>query len=278
MSGISSINGPVNFTAIREQVAATEHDETYVVITAAGSGTRLGAKQPKALVTVAGKPLVIHAIENIAALAQLQQIVVTAPTAALTQMRETLKQLSPQTRAKVTVVPGGSTRQESVFCGLKQITKDNELTADSIVLIHDAARAFAPAAVAQRVIDAIKAGAHAVVPTLPAVDTMRVIATDQAEIAGTENGVATISGTEIAAKELDRATVRIVQTPQGFRGKTLWQAHQTASQTGQDPATDDAALVAALGFPVHLVPGDQLALKVTHPIDIKIVEQLVNRP
>jgi 2-C-methyl-D-erythritol 4-phosphate cytidylyltransferase len=148
------------------------------------------------------------------------------------------------------VIAGGVTRQASVAAALQVLPSDVD-----VVLVHDAARGLAPATVAEGVIAAVRAGADAVVPVMPLADTVKEV-----DSAGW------------VRRTLDRAALRAVQTPQGFRRLVLERAHQSAS-TGD--SFDDASLVEALGLTVRTVPGDPAALKVTTPIDLLTVAALV---
>ena len=123
-----------------------------------------------------------------------------------------------------------------------------------MVLVHDAARALTPSALFADVAAAVAAGAPAVVPGLPVVDTVKQV--DE-------------SGTVVATPP--RASLRAIQTPQGFRRDVLERAH---AEAGAHSVTDDAALVEALGLPVLVVPGDPRAHKITTPDDLDRVVAL----
>ena len=148
------------------------------------------------------------------------------------------------------VVPGGAERTDSVAAGLAALAP-----ACDIVLVHDAARCLTPLAVFQRVVDAVRAGAAGAVPGLPVVDTVKSV--DAAGI---------ITGTP------DRASLRAVQTPQGFRREVLVTAYDSGVQ-----ATDDAALVERCGDHVIVVDGDPLAFKVTTADDLELAHWLLDR-
>jgi 2-C-methyl-D-erythritol 4-phosphate cytidylyltransferase len=205
-----------------------------LVVVAAGRGERLGADRPKALVPVAGRPLLVWALEGAAA-AGFDEVVVVAPAEALAEVSA----LAPG----AVVVPGGASRQESVAAGLAA------LPPVALVLVHDAARAFVPPRVFAAVVDALRAGAEAVVPGLAPPDTLRHL----------DHG------------PVDRARVVAVQTPQGFRREVLERAHAA----GGAAATDDAGLVEATGVAVQVVPGSQEGFKVTRPLDVLLAEALV---
>ncbi len=123
------------------------------------------------------------------------------------------------------------------------------------MLIHDAARPLAPPALVAAVADAVVAGHDAVVPGLPVIDTVKQI---------------NVSGAVVGTP--DRAHLRAIQTPQGFRRSILERAHAAA---GDVDATDDAGLVERLGLPVHVVPGSEEAFKVTRPLDLVLAEALL---
>lgn len=213
-----------------------------VVVTAAGSGERLGAQVPKALVDVGGSSLLEHAVTR--ALAVADSLVVTAPERHLTEVGDLLGALNPA----IVVVPGGATRQDSVRAGLAALPDAD------LVLVHDAARAFAPVALFREVVAALDAGNDAVIPALPVVDTIKS-ADSSRRVTGT----------------VDRSELWAVQTPQGFRRDLLARAHSA----GVNGATDDAALVEALGAPVQLIAGAENAFKVTTPRDLAVAEALL---
>src|SRR5262249_27667099 len=145
------------------------------------------------------------------------------------------------------VVAGGATRQASVAAGLAALD-----AAIDTVLVHDVARAFAPAAVISRVIDAVQAGADAVLPVRPVTDTIKRV-DDARRVVDT----------------VDRSTLVAVQTPQGFRRDVLLAAHAAATHAA---ATDDAGLVEAYGGTVVVVDGADESFKITHPWDLILAE------
>jgi 2-C-methyl-D-erythritol 4-phosphate cytidylyltransferase/2-C-methyl-D-erythritol 2,4-cyclodiphosphate synthase len=202
------------------------------IIAAAGSGERFGAPIPKALIHLGDKTLLAHAISNLAPV--VDQVIVTAPAGYESQIQEIVGD-------EVTVVTGGSTRSESVRLGLAAVNSTAEF-----VLVHDAARSLASTALAQSVIDALRAGDVAVIPALPEVDTVKVV---------------DAAGYVVSTPE--RSTLRKVQTPQGFSYSVLKAAHATP----QD-ATDDAVLVADAGHRVRIIAGEESALKITTPSDL----------
>lgn len=213
------------------------------LVPAAGSGERLGGLLPKAFVAVSGRELLLHAVDRLLR-AGVDRVVVAVPADHLDASRELLGDAA-------TVVVGGVDRVASVTAALAAVDADTD-----VVLVHDAARAFAPEGLIRAVIQAIRDGAEAVVPVLPVVDTIREVAVDGA-LAGV----------------VDRESLRIVQTPQGFRPDVLRRAHALAASGGG--ATDDAGLVERLGVRVAAVPGDRAAFKITVPADLEQAEAMM---
>jgi 2-C-methyl-D-erythritol 4-phosphate cytidylyltransferase len=221
--------------------------DVAVLVPAAGAGVRLGPGVPKALRLLAGEPLLVHAIRRVAAAPSVRWIVVAAPAADVETVRALLAPVAP-----VAVVSGGAERQDSVAAALAAVPDDLE-----IVLVHDAARALAPPELVEAVAAAVREGRPAVIPVLPVVDTVKEIGPD-GRVLGT----------------VDRSALRRVQTPQGFRRAVLAAAHAGAA----DPLTDDAGLVEKAGVPVACVPGSELAIKITRPLDLVIAEALLRVP
>lgn len=229
---------------------------TAAVLTAAGSGTRLGSDRPKALVALAGEPLVRHAARALAGAVELTRLVVTAPSGAVDDVRAALAGLD----CPVDVVAGGPSRQASVAAGLAALAATGLLGDDDVVLVHDAARPLVGPDAVRRVVDAARAHG-AVVPGLAVTDTVKVV-DDAGRVTATP----------------DRRALRAVQTPQGFTLGVLRRAHDAGRDRAGDEvtaATDDAGLVEALGLPVHVVDGDPRAVKVTTAADLAHAERLL---
>ena len=234
------------------------------MIAAAGAGVRLGPGAPKALRLLGGEPLLSHAVRRVAAATSVGYVVVSAPRGEEETVREIVRSAlagrgagcaatagdARPTAPAVTVVAGGAERQRSVAAALAVVPTEFD-----IVLVHDAARALTPASLMDDVAAAVRAGHDAVIPVLPVTDT-----------------VVQVDASGVAAGGLDRARLRAVQTPQGFRRAVLVRAHSSARGTG---ATDDAGLVAGIGIPVHTVPGSPRALKITTPDDLAYAEALL---
>jgi 2-C-methyl-D-erythritol 4-phosphate cytidylyltransferase len=213
------------------------------IVPAAGSGERLGADRPKALVPVAGEVMVTRAVDGLLASGVVDDVVVVAPVDHLDEMRAVV-------RGSARVVVGGADRVASVALGLAAVG-DAE-----VVLVHDAARCLCPPAVTRAVVAAVREGHGAVIPASPVADTVRRV-----DPAGRVVGL------------VDRTGLLAVQTPQGFVPDVLRAAHAAAAVSSA--ATDDAGLVEAIGGEVVTVPGDPRAFKITTPLDLAMAEAML---
>jgi 2-C-methyl-D-erythritol 4-phosphate cytidylyltransferase len=221
------------------------------IVVAAGAGVRLRSSTPKALVRIAGKPLVLLALESLAA-GGVTRAVVAAPRSDLDEFNVAL-QAAP---LPVRIVPGGAARQDSVRLALEALADwDTTGSDDDVVLVHDAARPLAPPEVVLRVVEAVQDGASAAIPVQPVADTIRQL-------------------TPAGSVVIDRNTLRAVQTPQAFRKSVLRAAHELAL-SAEISATDDAALAEHAGFNVKLVEGSPAAMKITTAHDLAVVRALV---
>ncbi|MEW2292184.1 2-C-methyl-D-erythritol 4-phosphate cytidylyltransferase [Streptomyces sp. NPDC006743] len=228
-----------------------------VVIPAAGRGVRLGPGAPKALRTLNGTPMLIHAVRAMAASRAVALVIVVAPPGGAAEVTALLDSHALPERTCFLVVPGGESRQESVRLGLDALPPGHD-----IVLVHDAARPLVPVDTVDAVIDAVREGAAAVVPALPLADTVKEV--EPAAAAGDPEPVLATP---------DRSRLRAVQTPQGFDRATLVRAHESVT----DNVTDDASMVEQLGERVVAVPGHEEAFKVTRPLDLVLAEAVLAR-
>ena len=222
---------------------------------AAGVGRRLGTPGAKALVPLAGRPLLAHALAALAANRCVTAVVVVAHPRALDA---TGALLADEGFAKLaTVVAGGPTRQASVASGLEALPPG-----PAYVAVHDAARPLVEPGEVDRLLGLLEGDPErpaGVVPGVPVVDTVRRVGEG-----GRSGGV------------VDRQALRAVQTPQLFVRQVLEEAHRAAALAGVD-ATDEAALVEQAGHPVRVVPGSAENLKVTTALDLVVAEAILAR-
>lgn len=214
---------------------------TVCLIVAAGTGSRAGNGPPKQYRSLGGEPLLRHAARRLAAQPAIDEVrIVIDP-----EHRE----LYEDAIAGLDLGPpvfGGATRQQSVLNGLEALSDVDH------VLIHDAARPFVPPALVPALIAALVEHDGAV-PALRVVDSLR-------------------RGRKIVEAEIAREDIHRVQTPQAFRFALLLAAHRKAPPG----ATDDAAIAAAAGLSVALVPGDEDLFKLTYRSDFARAERLID--
>jgi 2-C-methyl-D-erythritol 4-phosphate cytidylyltransferase len=215
-----------------------------VVIVAAGSSTRAGggsaAGELKQFRWVAGKPMLLHSLQEFQARPDVAMVVCVLPRQFAGDPPPWLFQCDTD---RMLVAPGGAVRGESVRFGLEDLPDSCKY-----VLIHDAARPLATAAMIDRVVAEARKG-HGAIAALPVVDTLKMVdASGRIE------------------RTVDRGGLWRAQTPQGFPRDMILEAHRHALTTGVD-ATDDAALCERLGLEVVVVRGSERAMKVTEEAD-----------
>jgi 2-C-methyl-D-erythritol 4-phosphate cytidylyltransferase len=215
--------------------------ETTAIIAAAGSGERLGAGGPKALVPLAGRPLIEWSIEAARSARSVGPIVVAAPPG-----HE--EELAGQDLA---VVTGGETRSESVAAAMARVETD-------LVAVHDAARPLVTGELFDALADLLAGD-----PDLGAVVTAAAVTDTIKQVA---------RGMEVD-RTLDRSSLWAAQTPQVFRAGVLREALASTALLSQ--ATDDAMLVERIGGKVLLHDARGENLKVTTPLDLRVAELLL---
>jgi len=206
--------------------------KSAAIIAGAGMGHRLGADIPKALIQIQGITLLERAFTSLSKV--VDEIIITAPAG----YEEQFKALVGQS---ATVITGGVLRSDSIRVALKALSPSVES-----ILIHDAARALASSSLAARVLGEVQSGLSAVIPVLKVIDTIKEIDRDG-----------------FVRATPDRSSLVAAQTPQGFNRQVLERAHSAS-----DDATDDAALVEAIGVKVKTIEGEISAFKITTKEDI----------
>jgi 2-C-methyl-D-erythritol 4-phosphate cytidylyltransferase len=231
------------------------------IVVAAGQGSRFGGEIPKQFQLVAGIPIVLRAMRPFATHPDVAQVVLVLPAAHAAHPPAFLSeswlrsgQALPDSTAVavLTIVPGGPHRGDSVRAGLAALGAECTL-----VLVHDGARPFVERDVIDAVIGHARQGEGAIA-AMPLSDTLKeASAREPTRVVRTR----------------PRARLWRAQTPQGFPREILERAHARAARLGRR-ATDDAALVEALGLPVRLVPDSNRNLKITTPDDLALAQLL----
>lgn len=210
------------------------------MVVAAGSGSRVGGETPKQFRPIAGRSLLAHAVDR------LDHPRIDAVQIVIGEGQEVAYRAAIGDRPLPDPILGGATRRQSVANGLAGLASAER------VLIHDAARPFLPAAVVDRLLDALAANDGAV-PALPVIDTL-----------------VRADGEKVPREDLMR-----VQTPQAFHLEAIRRAH--AAWSGGE-ATDDAEIARAAGLQVAIVAGDPALEKLTYEADFLRAEAALLGP
>lgn len=220
------------------------------ILLCAGRGDRLGAAVDKAMAPLAGRPLFTWSLEALQRTPVIERIVVVGPTQ---RLRDLLAASGMGADKVAAWSEGGRERQDSVARGLQALPEDTTLVA-----IHDCARALVtPELIGRVVADALQHGAA--IAAVPLADTLK------------RGALGAIETT------VPRQGLWCAQTPQAFRRDWIEAGHAAATTRTTHRATDDAALVEALGHRVHLTAGDPLNLKITTPQDHELAEAWLTR-
>jgi 2-C-methyl-D-erythritol 4-phosphate cytidylyltransferase / 2-C-methyl-D-erythritol 2,4-cyclodiphosphate synthase len=221
-----------------------------LLVVAGGRGVRLGAEQPKQYLSCAGRPLIVHTLEALAAGFPFSAVTVVIRAEDRGLYDHAAAHLTTVGAALGSPAIGGATRQQSVLAGLEALAAA-EL---DIVLIHDAVRPFpSPALIARAVEAAERHGAAA--PGTAISDTVKQVDAD---------------GRVLSTPP--RSGLRAVQTPQAFHFPLILAAHRRAAAAGVGDLTDDVAVAEWAGSPAYVFEGDPANIKVTTMQDLVAAE------
>ena len=207
----------------------------------------MGSDVPKQFMPLAEEPLLMHTIRAFAVACPDALIVVPLPEGHIHRWEELIREYGFIVPHRI--VPGGATRFHSVLNGLA------ELPSDGLVAIHDGARPLVSNDLILRSFREAEINGNAV-PALPVSESMRQL-------------------TDGGNQPVDRTSFRLVQTPQVFLLKDIHRAYQ---QSYRPEFTDDATVMEAAGFRIHLIDGDPENIKITCPKDLIIAQALMTRP
>ena len=222
--------------------------KTYVILLAAGSGTRMNSEKNKIFLQIERKSVLERSLE--AFLPHADEIMLMIRGVDQEEIGHLLDEVFPD--APVRTAEGGNTRQESVLNGLRALRCED----DDIILVHDCARCLVSSDIIRRVVKTCRHNGAAV-PGIPAVNTIKVCR---------ENKVVFTP---------DRKELFEIQTPQGIRAGLLRLAFEKALED-QFTGTDDASLLEHCGIPVTIVDGERQNIKITMKEDIGIAEMYLN--
>ena len=222
----------------------------HLLIPAAGSGKRMGADRNKLLLQVRSKPLIAWTLLAAEAASSISWIGIVSQPPDWDDFKSIIADL--KLKKTIVFIPGGSTRQESVYNGLQALP-----TNAGHVLIHDGARCLATPDLFNACSEAIL-HCSGLIAAVPVKDTIKVV-----------------DDNDIIKSTPERKQLWAAQTPQGFDVKLLKQCHAEAVRQGWE-VTDDAALFEKCGIEVRIVPGEETNLKITTPQDLAIAEFILS--
>lgn len=222
-----------------------------VIVTAAGQGTRIGGNRAKQFLELAGVPIIIHTLRRFEECSDIQQIIVTLPSTDTASFLEVATKFGLRKVSRV--VQGGASRAESVWNGLKQV----RAATAGIVAVHDGVRPFVTTDEISRTIEKAKETGAAILAA-PVTDTIKEV----------EN--------ETIVRTHERAKLWRALTPQCFRYEILRRVFENA-QDKELNATDDSAMVEAIGVSVSIVEGSPRNIKITHPEDLVLARTLLKQ-
>jgi 2-C-methyl-D-erythritol 4-phosphate cytidylyltransferase len=222
----------------------------HLLIPAAGSGKRMGADRNKLLLQVRSKPLIAWTLLAAEAASSISWIGIVSQPPDWDDFKSIIADL--KLKKTIVFIPGGSTRQESVYNGLQALP-----TNAGQVLIHDGARCLATPDLFNACSEAIL-HCSGLIAAVPIKDTIKVV-----------------DDNDIIKSTPERKRLWAAQTPQGFDVKLLKQCHAEGVRQGWE-VTDDAALFEKCGIEVRIVPGEETNLKITTPQDLAIAEFILS--
>jgi 2-C-methyl-D-erythritol 4-phosphate cytidylyltransferase len=220
-----------------------------VVVPAAGRSSRIGGAVSKQFMSIGELPVLVHTLSVFQTIEQITEILVVCRDRELTECRSMLRQY--QLDKIKDVIAGGSTRQESVYNGVRQVADESEIT-----VVHDGARPFVTQDIVCRCIEAARLHGAACA-AVRVKDTVKV---------GSVDGFVT--------ETLERSLLWSVQTPQAFDSELLRHAYDQAGRVGF-LGTDDCMLVERLGHKVKLIEGAYDNIKITTPDDFITGESIL---
>ena len=224
--------------------------KAYGIIAAGGSGRRMGTEVPKQLLKLNGITLLEHTLKPFILCPSIEGIVIVAGDTIVEHINKIIQNISDKGKSLI-VVKGGLERQDSVWNGLEAIPEDID-----IVVIHDAVRPFITGGLITECAQSAMING-AVTVTRPIKETVKVVADN------------------VVVKTLNRSELHITQTPQAFRTELILKAHRNARKENFT-GTDDCMLVEHLGHPVYCINGNDMNIKITTPVDLKITGAILS--
>ena len=274
----------------------------YGVIVAGGIGSRMGCKdKPKQFMLLDGKPIIIRTIERFCGIDELREIIVLCPAEWVAYTEDLVREYLPECAddettmsdsidkkslagdsdlssiGRITVIPGGDTRNETIMCAIDHIDKCGDLDEDTVIVTHDSVRPFVTEEIIKKNIAYAlgKAGEDS-----DSGENARIVTTDSriractTAIPATDTILVSRDGESISEIP-DRTQMYQCQTPQTFPALKLRRLYESLSDEERDVLTDAARIFLMKGEKVHLIDGDISNIKITYPYDMIVAEAVV---
>lgn len=228
-------------------------NKNIALIFAGGTGSRMNtASRPKQFLTLHGKEIIIHTIEQFENACEIDGIVVVCINSWIDYLNTAIeKNMLKKVHA---VVPGGNNGQESIYLGLKKIHED--FSDDSIVLIHDGVRPLIDSDLINRNIDSVRTNGSCIT-VAPAIETI---------ISVKDSFVDTIT---------DRKSSYYAKAPQSFFLRDIYHAHTMAISEGRSDFIDSASIMKHYGYKLSVVECSYDNIKITTPSDYYIFKAIL---
>ena len=229
--------------------------KVYAAVLAGGVGRRMGeGERPKQFLMLADRPILIHTLSQFVAEPSFRKVIVLCPEDWLSYTQELIREYLPEHESQVVVIAGGETRNETIMNAIGYVDSEGELTDETILVTHDAARPFVTGRILRENIRYVsETGACNTV--ISATDTIAV----------SEDGT-TI--TQIP----ERSRMYMVQTPQTFLAAKLRRLYESLTEEEKMTLTDAATIFVMKGERVHIVEGERSNIKITYPFDLRVAE------
>lgn len=225
----------------------------FVIIVAAGTGTRMNGKLPKQFIPLDGKPILMHTMDKFRASSTNPTIILVLSEGMQSFWEESCQAQQYQNTPHICV--GGSSRFQSVKNGIDYIQENFGQKEIGKIAVHDAARPLLSSKLIDELYEQCSEGRQAVIPAVQSSNSVRV-------------------GTQESNAAVDRQQVWLVQTPQVFIGKLIIKAYE---QEESPLFTDDASVIEQMSNSIYLHPGEQQNLKITFAEDLAIAHLLLNK-
>ncbi len=234
--------------------------QLHVLIPCAGTGSRMGLKQPKQFEPLAGQPMALHAINTFLSMPEIGSLWVGVSEESKNLPQDQANATWPQDPRFHLSVTGGATRADTVLNTLKAMAKSG-IDQDAWILVHDAARPGLTVEAARRLIQAVTEHVYVSggILAMPMADTLKLISPQNPQCIG---------------KTLPRDGLWLAQTPQMFRLMALTEALDAAIENKFE-VTDEASAMERAGCEPLLVPGEWRNIKVTYPQDWALMDQIL---